>query len=482
MKKIKKLYIPLLLMSILGFASEQIMASWRKKAAGSAAVAGTALASYYSNNQSLQSINPIINQPSNLGIKMQPKYNAPSYMYANMQKNQFGAAGLQAATKKLLDNMDIEDQNDDEDDSIEGLSWSQLSSDNQRIAYLHNSLGADVATDFNDSLIVHYLVSAQTNDQQYDLFVKKLHEYARQDRSETITMSHVDKAFAYMVIDEVNQAMGRSIIGRDDQDAVDWLLWSIKIKGIIMRNIFGMDHKKQLETAWHEAAHALQAACAEKLSTVSQLSVEPQGLAGGAFIAVPQCKPKIVHSAKDFFHGHQEKLDRVKSKIKIALAGGVGEMILEDKKLSFSEFEKRYEGIGNPNLVGSDIWQIVQELKYLYLYKDLTVVADFEKELEPYARPSQAEFQEYADALLEECYEETYANLYANKPMLDQIVKEALKHGVISGDRIYELAGKKRPKYDFEMSATEKVVKALANWLSWTFNRMAFYNRHGEQS
>ena len=66
--------------------------------------------------------------------------------------------------------------------------------------------------------------------------------------------------------------------------------------------------------------------------------------------------------------------------------------------------------------------------------------------------------------------------------VLDKIVKETLEQGVISGDKVYKLAGKQRPKYDFEMSSTEKVVKSLSAWLSWTFNRMVLYDRYGAQN
>jgi len=365
-------------------------------------------------------------------------------------------------------------------DSVQGLKWSCMKSNEERIAYLQKSLGSHVAQDFNYRLVHHYLLNLQACDEEVELFFKKLHESAAKDSFQGITMSNVDQAFSYVVINKTNRNIVKNITQIDDQLIIDNL---VQEADELSRKFFTINPDKLMEIAWHEAAHGLEAARANRLLVGSQLSLNVQGFLGGAFITTPQFEANCDNSVSMRFHRHADKIDFVKSKINYLLAGGIGEMILAGKKLTFEEFEIKYQSsIGSNAVVGSDMWQVIQELIYASNLKKFTPICDFQEDFEPFVLPNKEERGQYIEKVLQECYEQTYVNLYANKDVLKQIVQEALEQKIISGDRIYQLAGKQRPKYDFEMSVPEKTCKSLSKSLAWTLSRMDFYHRHGENN
>ena len=198
-------------------------------------------------------------------------------------------------------------------DSFQVLKWSCMKSNEERIAYLQKSLGFYAAKDFNYSLVHHYLLYL-TQDREVELFFNKLYEFAATDSSQIITMSHVDKAFSYVMMNRGNQSMAKGIIKKNDQLAVDNL---VQIVDNIFHDFFRVNPKKRMEVAWHESAHALEAVNVNKALVVSQLSLGIQGFLGGLFIAVPRSEPNLDNSVSMIFHDHAEKIDLLKSKINI---------------------------------------------------------------------------------------------------------------------------------------------------------------------
>ena len=137
--------------------------------------------------------------------------------------------------------------------------------------------------------------------------------------------------------------------------------------------------------------------------------------------------------------------------------------------------------MGHPNIVGTDMNKVDQQSMYYSQFKDLSIVSMYQKELEPYSVLSEEEIDKQSLAFIEECYNDAYEILAANKSTLDKIVEGTLREGVTSGDKIYNMADVTRPKYNFELSPTEKTIDSFTKWLSWTSKRMSFYDRNNPQ-
>lgn len=167
----------------------------------------------------------------------------------------------------------------------------------------------------------------------------------------------------------------------------------------------------------------------------------------------------------------------------VFLAGGIGMQLLEGEKLSFKDFLTSAQkfGIGDQDIVGSDLWHVCTIAEYYSKYKDFKRIWKYQEDLEPYAIPNDEKLLEDINILIEECYEEAYAILQANKDKLDVIVRGTLDKGVSSGDEIYTLVGAQRPKYYFELTPFQTMQRDFTCWLAWTYKRMSFYERNHPQ-
>jgi len=367
--------------------------------------------------------------------------------------------------------------------SIEGLAFSQLTSDEQRVAYLKNSFKDDIVSkDVNYLVISHFLVGF--SDYDYAAFVEKVRKFARAHESNVITMKDVDKAVYLSCVDKSNKALGKSLhINRYLYDLLSFVVErSVKLKNWVY------PHEKK-STTYHEASHALLSIL--KLfdhSAVSFLSVEPRGFLDGAITNVALNK-NFSDSAMSKSLNHDARLAHARYKIMMYLAGGIGEQIFNGEKLSFKEFinSNQYH-IGRRYLVGTDLDFAYKEAEYYYVNKKINMVFDVDRpvyygELIDEMYPSITIYTEAEIALfLEDCYEETYAFLIAHKDMLDAIVaKIEQEGGFISGSEMYKIAGKARPKYYFELTSQEKIQQAVIDWISWTHKRMAFFEENHPQ-
>jgi len=452
--------IVLLLVSI-----DQVDASWKKNLAGASMAAGSAaLAGYYDDQQ--QEKNSPRQVPSN------SKYSKSNQ---TIQKP-IGVDGLREATAKLDKFMaDLIE----EESTIEGLRFSQLTSQGQVIAYLQDSFKRDMlADDFNFPLIAHFVFGF--SDKEYDTFIRKIREYAHKDNSRTITMHYVDKAFVYINIDKINRIMGRRIL---DEFGEDIFIKMLRMNQIELEELHNSDSRLKLSLAYHEAAHALMCILRPIGLNVSQLSLKPKGLVAGANITKPQFIPPTQTSVYNISQTVDAKLENTKNNIMQLLAGGIGEEILDGKKLSLKDFIVEYSetGMGDRFSEGTDIFNVYAAAEYYCNFKNCNYVSEYQEELEPYLLPNQEELEIEMTALIEECYNEAYQILSMNRVILDKIVKRTLQEGFTSGEKLYEIAGVKRPKYEFEMNSEEKIAKNIADLISWTHKRITFYERNSPQ-
>jgi hypothetical protein len=367
----------------------------------------------------------------------------------------------------------------EEETSIEGLQFDQLISDAQRALYIQQSLqDFSLSQDFNFPLIAHY-INGFTSD-QYNTFIKKVEELAQKDERSMITMHDVDKAFASTLLIKTSKGMAQSM-GVSDEDLNEYF----NLCQTELATKYQSDPTLKVRQAYHEAAHALLFAIHYSGFLVTHLSLIPVGTTFGASITQLQSKAILSSPTESqISHVIDQKLSFAKNKIKGFLAGGIGHEIYNGEKLKFLEFlqsPKYSQEIGNPYIAGSDIYQAYEEAAYYCKFKNFNLVSMYQEDLESYVGLSPEELQSQVMALLEECYDETYAILDKNKDMLNNIVAGTLHEGVTSGDKIYQMAGITRPKYDFELTLREKLQNNIIKWLSWTHKRIAFYERHHPQ-
>ena len=483
MKKLNILFV----ISLLILSMDQLSASWRKPAAGAAGLAGSAVmaGSYGNNGQEKEDSQVKVPESQNADqIQTAPLLKFPVdqnyYSKFTQDTSKFGANGLREATAKLnkilLDRI--------EEEPIEGLAFSQLTSDRQRIKFLQNEFkGSQLSADFNIPLISHFTVNLPSNQQIQ--FIEQIHKFARNDTSKNdtskiISMDVVDRALAHTILDGLSRQILQSAFGVSDKKSLDDLtvVSQIQVEERLLRN-----PQDKISFAYHESAHALMYILKGRYLIISQLSLKPQGVLGGAFIGMPQKAIGVNSSIQAKSYAIDEKLVDAKNKIMAFLAGGIGQELFNGEKLSFREFitSPKYREIGTPQLAGSDMNIVIQEAFYYCQFKNFSFVSMHQEDLEPHVLLSQEELQKQSFDFAEECYEEAYAILKANKDILDKIVTKTLKEGVTGGDKLYKIAGITRPKYEHELTLSEKVIQNIVNWLSWTHKRMAFYDRNHPQ-
>jgi|GEM_PF-2434967 len=336
-----------------------------------------------------------------------------------------------------------------------------------------------IAPNFNIPLIDHHcgwlLKEEMTN------FFTKIKEFALEDKSlEGVSMHHVDKAVTYIVMDRMNRITARNVlVCKDDQSVNDYLT----ANQTVLERKLELNPQLKKYNAYHEASHCLVRILKPVDSIITQLSLVPQGMYGGINIVVPSCKRAVKHSVKYASCVHNQKILNTKHSIMCDLAGGIGEEILNGEKLSFEEFitSPKYKTIGSVGLVGTDIHNAAMEAKYYCMYKDFILVSNYQEELVLSEYSNSKDLHEEIYTLLEECYEEAYKLLSENKDVLDKVVALTLEQGITSGEEIYTLVGKTRPKFDFEMTGVERAQKEVVDLINWTSNRMAFYELNHSQ-
>ncbi|MBP6870109.1 hypothetical protein KBC04_04455 [Candidatus Babeliales bacterium] len=360
--------------------------------------------------------------------------------------------------------------------SIEGLRWSQLDCDEQRIAYLKNEW-----KDFrlSDDIIWPLIVdeTKKFDDRSMSLFVAKVETSFSQKKVKSVEMKDLTKGLLFVIRDNFN----RMALPFESYDRIMYLL-------DCMANLYSwMNPKESMAILYHEAAHGLIAISQPAMNkNVLGLSGKIQGLTGGVLQVYSQYKNNDSLSSQSL--AHDQNLVDTKKHIMNLLGGPIGQQLSKGERLSFHDFllSGNKFGQGSPSQFFSDMNKAYSQAIYYILYKDKNIIFDNYYENYDVLGGAALLFFEYsndtevmwqADALLEECYEQAFNFLTIHKSTLDQIVLKALEDEdrFISGSEMYELVGEARPKYEGEMTPIEKLEHTLAIWLAWTSKRVKYY-------
>lgn len=461
----------ILLMLFVVFCN-QLEASYfkglKKPVAASCAVMSRNILTPCADDQSKRDANNAAVKPK----KITPQCNCSKYINSDICKQVTDE--LKKQTINFPDDF-MQEELVDDSDSIEGLAYEQLVSHGQRVAYLQREFqGYKLSDDFDFNLIARHVSSICSFDCAE--FISKIHEFARQGKSDIITMHHLHKTLVWMHIRAKDRIELNSLYPGFDVKTLDLIIY---LDEILMSVLSWLYPSRKLQTAYHEAGHALMIALRPCGVVLAQFSLHRQD--EGFNIA--QSQYLLPQSLLDVSAEHDDKLAQSKKKIMLFLAGGIGVQLLEGKKLSYKDFAtsvKKY-GMGSSDEVGTDWWYICSTALDYCLKKDFELVSRYQEDLEPYAMPSKEKLLADMNILIEECYEDAYRILHANKDTLDIIVTETLNKGVTSGDEIYKLAGVPRPKYYFELTPMETMQRDFIRCLAWTYKRMSFYERNHPQ-
>lgn len=325
MKNVKSYYI-LLMMSMIIILSDQVCASYpnplKKSATAAAMIIGATAA-------------PSMIQAANQ--KFVSKKSA-SPAYSSLDQKIFKSNMYKQITheikKQVVNFPDVSFQQNlaDDTDLIEGLLYHELTSHAQKVKYMQNQFkGYKLSDDFNMPLVVHFVDLLQ--DSQRIEFVAKMYECCIQEKSDFMSMHHLDKAFLYIFLRDLSKTSIGYLYQGYDIKALDWFLYFNELNTHIQSWFY--PHKK-LAFAYHEAAHALMFSLRSHGAIVSQLTLKPHGLFGGANMILNQYL--LSTSISDQSGEYDDTLAQSKNKIMGYLAGGIGMQMFYGKKLSCQEF------------------------------------------------------------------------------------------------------------------------------------------------
>ena len=408
----------------------------------------------------------------------------PSYLTWSNGALAVGAVGAVAFAYMALNayraNLarDMEDYLKKEEVLLEqGLEFSRLTSDKKRATYLKDAFkNSKISDDVSFDVLAHYMHGA--SPEMYADFFDKINELAQKNKTNVLTMDIVDQAFVHVNMHSLSDQIGQSLFPAATKK-------ELKDISSLVENLEGVSNwlnpQQKKVYAYHEAGHALMTSLKNKNTVLSQFSLKPQGFLGGAIMTVPLSKESD-NSVAVISQKHDEKIAEARNEIMMLVSGGIGHELLDGKKLSYEDFLVQYGGeIGNAQKTGTDMNQAAQKAIYHAKIKDFSLVSVYQEDIEPYAMPTQEELDKQSAAFIEECYHDAYELLSAHKGTLDKIVEGPLREGVTSGDKIYNMVDVQRPKYDFELTPTEKTFDSFTKWLSWTSKRMNFYDRNSPQ-
>lgn len=254
-----------------------------------------------------------------------------------------------------------------------------------------------------------YALTKNLSDEEFINFLEKLQLYV--ENKNTLFLHPGD-------ISNVYHAMNCKSENKIDENQIHDLLEQFKNMPI--------DHASErsgLAFAYHEAGHALVGALLEdepiEYATTLPLQVGNL-LTGGHFLMLRQSLSKIL--------SYDQDLEFYKNNIKTYLAGGIAmSMLKEEEKLSLEDFLSKQEyGVGSKNMPGSDLYRVAQDA-------------------ETYCRIAKIDPSTNVKALLEDCYNQTYDILDANKEQLIEMSHELYKKKIIPHEFIYDIAGSTKP-------------------------------------
>ncbi|MBP6870103.1 hypothetical protein KBC04_04425 [Candidatus Babeliales bacterium] len=360
------------------------------------------------------------------------------------------------AMRAQMEEQGIEDQELGQisEKSIEGLRWSQLDDDEQRIAYLKKELkGCKQADDINWPLL-RWIILDFSDEECANFFDKII-----QKKSKIIEMNDLNKAATFINRNKTNRSNLEFYLSQVTVEMLNWL-----------------NPRNKIFTTYHEAAHALMIGLKKTDWNILLLSVKPQGFSKGSVQPLHRFQTQTTFNALSI--EHDQKIMNAKNEIMVMFAGGIGQELYNGEKLRFHDFlsSEEYNGIGSRTLVGTDVYFAYQAAEYYIANKDIHLIFDQDKLID-YNMMVDVDKEKAVDQFMEECYEQAYAILSSHKDMLDRIVTGVLQEddASMSGDKIYSIIGKTRPKCEVEMSLIEKIEEALITWLAWTSKRVKYY-------
>ena len=145
----------------------QLDASWKKPVITAAAAASAALAGYYDRNE-MAPVMPSVNVSNFNQISAKKLTDSDFYKPTT---DEFKKIGMNYPTFSLKNNYESMPN----DESIEGLRFDALTTDEQRVKYVHNAFqGFQLSDDLNLPLIAHYALGMQDS---IDRLIAKIKEY-----------------------------------------------------------------------------------------------------------------------------------------------------------------------------------------------------------------------------------------------------------------------------------------------------------------
>ncbi len=475
----------ILAMSLLVLAMQQCCAAWRKPVMGTAAIASsTALGKYFGDEAMSQSTNqqtvPVAFNPvaypkatefKNYNAMAGGTYKLPSEQVKLLknQKNQVGMSGLREATKKLLEEIEAEEELDDED-SIEGLTWSQLNSDEQRLAYLKHEF-KDCTIPAGDPVLMLLLNLIK--------FRRNLFPDLRESLTEFVVTGIVSYYKFYANLNS-------NILSVDVFEQENKIINSRFVEKLI--DYFMDDSYMLKRTSYHEGAHALVCTLLVKNELAMNLSnrhsILGSNILGGhfnstaLFLPLPQYYGQNnirLATEKEIFNALRALQLDAENMIMMKLAGGIGDLLLHKyKKVPFKIFENVFApkaGLGTRGQRDTDMYQAYQAAESYIKWKHFTRVSQYQEE----PVMDKAQLQQEVDELMEEMYEKTWVFLTEHKDKLDLMAQTLLEKREISTVEIYKIAGVERPKFNLELTFAEKFQKDFYDWLFWTGQRLKFF-------
>ena len=472
-------------MSLLIISMNQINAAWRRPLTGAGSALGSAaLSGYYSSNgqgaTSQQGNTPVnlVAYPKSTDFSTYKsmtdgayKFSLPKSTYEQNNKPK-EPSKLAQATEKLekfiVDQLKEELDAIKKEGSIEGLKWSQLTSEQQKLEYLRNELKDfkivdDAFLPMNINAINNVILGLKDEVQAnhfLDSYIQWFKLEAR--RNSGIVSMDIEKKF----------------IDIQEFSFIDQILESIFLNPIIFKDV-----------AYHEGAHALMMALvmqnriAKNATNRLQIMNNSYGHLKSVYRDLNESKLQaLVIDQKSFGALQALHLD-AQNVIMMDFAGGIGVMIKEGRKVSFKEFLSLNctgagYGIGDRTHQGTDVYTAYKTAGSYVRWKNFSRISKYQDEPDI----DEVEFQQEVDDFMEESYEKAYALLIKNRAKLDTMAHTLVEKRTIYMDEIYSIAEVPRPKFDSEFTFAEQFKQDLFNWFVWTAERIKFYEKQHLQA
>jgi|SRR3989339_1151201 len=213
-----------------------------------------------------------------------------------------------------------------------------------------------------------------------------------------------------------------------------------------------LDTKELINTAIHEAGHAVAIACDKKF-ILRSVSIIPRTSSCG----------RNLHCLSD--ENEAWTMNDYKDRIVISLCGGIAEQLFEfDRSWYIDRYpvgqEKNFDEcckLAKNKIISKGLSDLLTMPGAISDMIHARYLADYMVKRYHKLQPSDqdkddkhGQIQDQICYILEDCYQKAFALLQSNKLTIEKISQLLMQHEIISGDAIYALFGTKRPLYSFE--------------------------------